>query len=365
MNARLRPPLVAALVLAAAGLLLSVLLARQHVSAHAGIASACNINEFVNCNRVATSAYSVFLGLPVAVWGIFGYGLALILAVFGLSGRRPHASWPAGFLFAVASVASAVAVGLALLSELAIGALCLYCAGSWAVSFALLVTAWRACRPEGILAALRADLALLRARPGRTAGFAIAAVALVALAARAQPRYWDRPPPAPVLSSAPPVSGPPVVFEFSDYECPFCAKAHEELKALLATRPDITLVKRHFPLDSSCNPLMKRPMHPRACALARAAICAEQQGRFTEMDDALFGNQQARRSVEELAGKVGLDVARFRACLVDPETTRRLSSDVATGIQIGLAATPTYVVNGVQYTGSLPATALPPPRPFP
>jgi protein-disulfide isomerase len=314
---------------------------------------------------VATSAWSIFLGLPVAVWGIFGYGLALLLSGFGLSARRPHATWPAGFLFATATVASAVAVTLALISKLKIGALCLYCAGSWIVSFALLAAAWRACRPDGVAASLRADLALLRARPGRTAAFAIAAVALVAVTVRAQPRYWERaataaaPAPAP---APPPASGPPVVFEFSDYECPFCAKAHDELKALLATRPDVTMVKRHFPLDSSCNPIMKRPMHPRACALARAAICADQQGRFTEMDDALFGNQQAKRPLEELAVKIGLDAARFRACLMDSETTRRLSSDIATGIQIGLTATPTYVVNGVQYTGSLPATALPPPR---
>jgi protein-disulfide isomerase len=367
-----RPALVVAVALAAAGLALSALLVRQHASAHAGLASACNISEFVNCDRVATSAWSTFLGLPVAVWGLFGYGLMLLLSGFGLSARRPHATWPAGFLFAAAAVASALAVTLALISELKIGALCLYCAGTWLVSFALLAAAWRACRPDGVGASLRADLALLRARPGRSVAFAIAAVALVALAARAQPRYWERPAaaavPSPVaapVAAPPPPSGPPVVFEFSDYECPFCAKAHDALKALLATRPDVTLVKRHFPLDSSCNPVMKRPMHPQACALARAAICAEQQGRLTEMDDALFGNQQAKRPLEELAAELGLDAARFRACLMDPETTRRLSSDIATGIQIGLAATPTYVVNGVQYTGTLPATALPPPRATP
>ncbi|MGB8933064.1 MAG: DsbA family protein, partial [Anaeromyxobacteraceae bacterium] len=154
-------------------------------------------------------------------------------------------------------------------------------------------------------------------------------------------------------------AGRPVVVEFSDYECPFCAKAHRDLRALLSARPDVTLVKRHFPLDPSCNPIMKRAMHPQACALARAAICAEQQGRFAEMDDALFENQQAKRPLEELAGRVGLDLGRFRACLLDPETTRRLSSDIATGIQIGLKATPTYVVNGLQYTGALPPGALP------
>jgi protein-disulfide isomerase len=151
-----------------------------------------------------------------------------------------------------------------------------------------------------------------------------------------------------------------VVVGFSDYQCPFCAKAHEELRTLLAARPDVKVVKRHFPLDPSCNPLLKRPMHPEACALARAAICAEGQGKLDEMDDALFLNQQARRPVEELAARLGLDLPRFRACLDDPETARRLSADIATGIQIGLKATPTWIVGGVQYTGVLPPEALPP-----
>jgi protein-disulfide isomerase len=351
---------IAAAALSVAGLALALLLARQHVSAHAGLPSACNINEFVNCDRVATSRFSVFFGIPVAVWGIFGYLVMLGLSVAGLRARSPHASWPAGLLFAFAAVAAALAVLLALVSELAIGALCLYCAGSWLVSLALLATAWRACRPAGVVAALRADLGVLAANVGATLGVAVAAVVLVAVVARAQPRYWEHPPP-PAIAPPARVAGPVVIVEFSDYECPFCAKAHDELRVLLALRPDVRLVKRHFPLDASCNPIMKRPMHLEACALARAGICAEAQGKQPEMDDALFANQQAHRPVDELAARVGLDLARFRNCLADPETARRLSDDIATGIQIGLKATPTYVIEGVQYAGILPASAIPPP----
>jgi protein-disulfide isomerase len=364
--AKRRPALLAAAALAVVGIVLAALLTRQHASAHAGIASACNINDFVNCDRVAASGYSVFLGLPVALWGLLGYGLLLILTLVGLGTRRPHDSWPAGLLFLGAAGAAAVSVLLALLSEFVIGALCLYCAGSWLVAFALLASAWRACRPGGIAAAVRSDAALLATRPALTAGTAVAMALLVAVAARAQPRYWEQPRRpaervATLPASTPPAAGPPVIVEFSDYECPFCAKAHLELKALLATRPDVRLVKRHFPLDQACNPIMKRPMHPDACALARAGICGEAQGRLQEMDDALFANQAAKRPVEELAQAVGLDVPRFRECLMATETSRRLGDDIATGIQIGLKATPTYVVNGVQYSGVLPPEALPAP----
>lgn len=361
---RRRNLFILASVLGATGIVLSALLTRQHAAAHAGLASACNINEFVNCDRVATSAWSVFVGLPVSVWGLLGYGLITITASLGFRALRDD-TWPAGFLFALAAVAASTSLGLAMVSEFAIGALCLYCAGSWLVSFLLLAVAWRACLPEGVAAAIRSDLALVAGRPLFTLGTLVAMGILVALTARAQPRYWEKPK-APAAASLPGaggirVGGPIVVVEFSDYECPFCAKAHEDLKALVAARPDVKVVKRNFPLDSTCNPLLKRAMHPDACNLARAAICADRQGRFTEMDDALFANQQAKRPVEELAATLGLDVAAFRACLADPETARRLSNEIATGIQIGLKATPTYVVNGVQYAGTLPPSALPPP----
>jgi protein-disulfide isomerase len=366
-----RPALVAAAALAAIGLVLAAVLARQHAQAHAGIASFCAVNAYVNCDRVATSPFSVVLGVPVAAWGMLGYGLALLLALAGLRPGRRRAGWPAGLLFLVAAAASAAAVALALVSELLIGALCLLCAASWLTSFALLAAAWRACRPDGVAAAIRDDLAVLRARPLLAAGVLLAGGVGVALVAAAYPRYWERraSAPAPRPDAGTPAAGAAaagpaslVVIEFSDYECPFCAKAHEETKQLLSTRPDVTLVRRHFPLDSACNAAVSRRLHPEACGLARAAICAEEQGKLAAMDDALFRNQQAKRPVEEVARAVGVDVAAFRRCLASPTTETRLRSDIEAGVRVGLTATPTYVVGGRPYAGRLPIELLPPPR---
>jgi protein-disulfide isomerase len=368
-----RRSLAAAAALAAAGLALALVLAWEHAQAHAGVESFCAINDYVNCDRVATSRFSVALGLPVAAWGALAYGLALLLAVAGLRERRPHDSWPAGLLFALAAAAVAVAVALALVSELAVGALCLLCAGSWLVSAALLAAAFGATRPAGVAAALRADLRLLAARPARAAAVAVAGAAAVALVAAAYPRYWERPPRPPAAPAAqaarpppparPAASGPAarVVVSFSDYACPFCALAHEEAKEVLAARPDVTLVRKHFPLDPACNPAVPRAIHPGACLLAAAAVCAEEQGRLDAMDDALFRNQKARRPLEALVAEVGLDAPRFVECLRAPSTERRLQTDVAAGLAVGVRATPTWVVNGVAQAGKLPVELLPPP----
>jgi protein-disulfide isomerase len=367
-----RTAFAAALLLSAAGLAVSLVLARLHSQAHAGLASFCAISETMNCDKVAMSPFSVVLRLPVAVWGAIGYGLAFTLSAWGLGSRRLHPRWPAGLLllFGVAAVAASVA--LALVSHLVIGAWCLLCMASWSISAATLVAAALACRGAGPVAAVQADLRALAGMPRRTSAVALAAVTGLAALAAVYPNYWERAqaaqnlarpapgqPPVPARPAIGPLRDPAAgAVVYSDYECPYCQVAHGELKAVLRQRPDIRVVKRHFPLDQACNPVIKRPMHLNACEYARAAICAEAQGHFEAMDDALFQNQRSRRPVGDIARGLGLDIIRFDACLVAPETTARLQADVAAAIKDDVKATPTYVVGGVQYAGKLPVEAF-------
>lgn len=371
-----RAAFTVALLLAAAGLAVSLVLVRLHSQAHAGIASFCAISETVNCDKVAMSPFSVVFRLPVAVWGAIGYGLALVLSAWGLTSRRLHPRWPAGLLLLFGAAAVAASVALAIISEVLIGAWCILCMVSWTISLATLVTAVLACRGAGLAASVRADLGALAAMPRRTSAALVLGLAALLALSSWYPNYWERKKAAEVLAGQPgtgpggkplPPPGPlrdPAegAIVYSDYECPYCLIAHGELKAVLARRPDIRVVKRHFPLDQACNPVIKRPMHQNACLYARAAICAEAQGHFEAMDDALFQNQRGRRPVEEIARGLGLDVPRFQACLAAPETERRLQSDIAAAIKDNINATPTYLVGGVQYAGKLPVEIFAPPR---
>lgn len=373
-----RLPFAVALLLAAGGLAVSLVLVRLHSQAHAGIASFCAISETMNCDKVAMSPFSVVFRLPVAVWGALGYGLALVLSAWGLTTRRLHPRWPAGLLLLFGAAAVAASVALALISELLIGAWCVLCMVSWTISLATLVTAVVACRGAGLAASVKADLAALGAMPRRTSAAVVLGLVALGALASAYPRYWERARAEQVLSKpapppgAPGVTLPPVgplrdpaagAVVYSDYECPYCLVAHGELKAVLARRPDIKVVKRHFPLDQACNPVIKRPMHLSACEYARAAICGEAQGHFEAIDDALFQNQRLRRPVVEIARGLGLDVARFEACLSSPETAQRLQADIAAALKDDIKATPTYVVGGVQYAGKLPVEVFKPMAP--
>jgi protein-disulfide isomerase len=367
-----RAAFAASLAFALAGLAFAVLLIRVHHDAAAGLTSFCTISEEINCDKVALSSWSVAFGVPVAAWGAIGYLLAAGLSAWGLSSRRLHPGWPAGLLLLLSATAVAGALALAFISKVLIGAWCLLCAGSWAASAGLLLSAGWACRPAA-LAAVRADLREAGRRPRWVAALVVAGLvgllALVALYPRLEAggraaAAGGAPGPRSPVALPPPLpaaTGPAVLF--SDYECPFCALAHDDLRELLRKRPDIQVVHRNFPLDQACNPMLKRPMHLRACELARAAICAEEQGRFEEMDDALFASQKAPVPVEELAARLKLDVARFKACLASRSTEARLADDVAAGMKAGLKSTPTYVVDGTLHEGKLPLERFPPPVP--
>jgi uncharacterized membrane protein/predicted DsbA family dithiol-disulfide isomerase len=361
----------ASLLLSLAGLVLAVLLVRVHHDAAAGLTSFCTISEEINCDKVALSSWSVLFGVPVAAWGVVAYAIAAALSAWGLSRGRLHPRWPAGLLFWLGALATAGSVALGLVSKLVIGAWCLLCLGAWAAWLGVLVAGWLACRPSGPGAAVRADLQAAGRYPRRGAVVVVVGLGLLLLLVAAYPRIEARTiGPAGVASDGlnrgalprlPAATGPAVLF--SDYECPFCSVAHEELREVLRVRPDIRVVKRHFPLDSACNPIMKRPMHQRACELARAAICAEAQGQFEAMDNALFASQKAPAPVEELAARLKLDLARFKTCLGAPETAARLAADIEAGMKAKLRSTPTYVVDGTLHEGKLPLDRFPAPRP--
>jgi protein-disulfide isomerase len=120
----------------------------------------------------------------------------------------------------------------------------------------------------------------------------------------------------------------PLVIEYADFECPFCAALHPRLDAL-----PIRLVFRHFPVRSS---------HPRAWAAACAAEAAAAQGSFWPMHDALLVDA-ARLEDPHLwsrAQALGLDLERFDTDRRAEPVTARVKDDFRSGIRAGVVTTP-------------------------
>ena len=149
-----------------------------------------------------------------------------------------------------------------------------------------------------------------------------------------------------------PASAPVVLVEYGDYECPYCLNAWpvvNELRRELGDR--LAVVFRHFPQSS---------IHPHASVAAQAAEAAAAQGKFWEMHDLLFRNQQALDSLDltHLALQAGLEVYRFQSDLERAAHLRRIREDMAGGSRSGVNGTPTFFINGRQYRGPITLQAM-------
>ena len=143
------------------------------------------------------------------------------------------------------------------------------------------------------------------------------------------------------------------ILEFSDFQCPFCARVQHALETVRARHPDdVAIVYRHLPLEA---------IHPWARAAANAAECAAEQGRFREMHDALFAAQEeiGATPFEEFSRRARVeDVAGFTRCLDDRRYDQRVAADAGTARRAGLDGTPSIIINGTLLPGTPTADEL-------
>jgi uncharacterized membrane protein len=365
-----RAALAASLLVTLVGLGAAAYLTHLHVLAHtdANYTPACDISATWRCSKVAMSSYSIFLRVPVAVWALLGYSAFLFFLVWGL--RREKRVWPTGLYWLLSAGTLLTTIVLAVVAEFVVRALCLGCVIMYGVNVLLFLAAtWLLAQDRG---ALRRDLAgIFRNRPvmGLAGVGLVTAIALIV----AYPKYWEIPLqaecgglPAGIAGDGSCWIGARVpqleITEFSDYRCPFCRRAHVRLRQLVQKHPNqIRLIHKHFPLDMSCNPLLTKQLHDGACLDARMAYCAGVQGQFWAMNDRLFSlPENDSTDPARLARETGIQVAPFLACLNSAEASAYVERDIQEGLRLHIHGTPTFLINGRTYTGSIPDSVLRP-----
>lgn len=146
-----------------------------------------------------------------------------------------------------------------------------------------------------------------------------------------------------------------VIFEFGDYQCPFCVKQEELMPELIRNYPDVEWHFLQLPL----------PLHRYAEPAARAALCADEQGRFREMHDLLFSSffsssyttsDVAWTAFAKRAGVI--DLSAFGLCLHHGRTTAHLARVRMLVAELGIRGTPSFVYWGGLHAGVLTDSAL-------
>jgi protein-disulfide isomerase len=129
------------------------------------------------------------------------------------------------------------------------------------------------------------------------------------------------------------------IVEFSDFQCPFCARAVSEATAVLAKFPkDVRLVFKQYPLDT----------HSQAALAAEAALAAQAQGKFWELHDKMYANFRSisRDRIFVWAKEIGLDLDKLRADLDSHKFAARVSAESHQGDNAGVEGTPTFFIDG-------------------
>ncbi len=134
--------------------------------------------------------------------------------------------------------------------------------------------------------------------------------------------------------------------EFGDFQCPACGAIHPTVAQVLKEyKGKINFVFRNFPL----------PMHKNAQAAAQAAEAAGAQGKFFEMYDKLYVNQEkwgetdkAMEYVMQYAKELKLDVDKFKSDVESKKYAKKVQKDIDDGFAVGVNSTPTFFINGIQ-----------------
>ncbi len=142
-------------------------------------------------------------------------------------------------------------------------------------------------------------------------------------------------------------NAPVKIFEFSDFQCPYCARFQDTMNKIIKEYGDqVAWIYKQFPIAS----------HPLGMPGALATECAGEQGKFWEMSDLIFANQDtlAEASFSKFAGQLGLDTNKFDTCVKEEKYKEKILADYNLGVESGVQGTPTNFINNNPVPGAVP-----------
>jgi uncharacterized membrane protein/protein-disulfide isomerase len=344
--------------------------------------SPCDINATFNCTQVYLSPYGSVSGVPVALGGVFWFGLVALIAAFSQPSTDKQAP-AASYVFALATIGLAAVLYLAYTSFFRLKTGCVLCIGTYASVVGIFVVSGLAASvslmqlPARLFRDVRAAIA-----PPTTALavmlFFAATGSLVAFFPReGAPEHADRPQAAAAAAPTgesdadkqfaaawaqqprvdmgiPAGQAKVLVVKFIDWQCPSCKAAHFTYKPIFEKYEKLApgavhQVVKDYPLSNRCNFNMTRELHQAACEEAAFVRMARDRNKYDEVVDWLFSvpDQQGltitavKAEAQKRLGVTDFD-KEYEAKLFD------IKRDVADGGALRVGSTPTYFINGVR-----------------
>lgn len=389
---------IAYLLLMLLGLILSVKLFDIYMNMNFNpnaMPSFCNINNYVDCDGVAKTTHARFLGLPLALWGIFLYLFFLFLTFVDKLKKIPLLRFlkvfknPEAYIASVGVLSFIFSICLAFISVFEIEKICILCFVTYFINLFIALIARN--KERGFLEDIKTSFKDFLDGIKKFSYFFALLVCLLVFATflhivnqmqlfvpalqpgdsaligeqakKSSIQEFAELKKNPYKISGNTLGDPKgkvIVNLYTDYYCPFCRVLNIMLYKATQELSDVLVLHHDFPLDENCNPLVKNSMHPNACMAARYVIAASKQEKAWDMDSLLFDNKpETEDELLKLAKKIKeLDVEKLKIDANSSETQKELSDSIDRAIKLNIKATPTMLIGSTDYTGVVPYEEL-------
>ncbi len=346
--------------------------------------SFCAINSVIDCDGVAKTQYALFLGIPLAIWGVILYSVLLFLTFVDKINEKLNLEIlkvfknPSSYIATIGLFSFCCSMVLALVQFFVIKKICILCFVTYFVDLAVALIA----KSKGFFIEdikntildfisgakkyLLLFLIVLIAGVGLLAYTQISLVMSPALKMQKENEEMQKSflefqnmkenPYAIKGNTLGDPDGEIIIYVYSDFLCPFCKLTNIMVHKLAKEEKDVAIYHINFPLDAECNPMITNTVHPGACMLARYALAAEKQGAYWDMASAIYDVMPSNdeNMILNLADKIGIDKEQLKKDVNSEEVKQNLDKQIQKAINFGIKGTPTIVIDDIEHRTALP-----------
>lgn len=358
------------LILCLIGLGLSIELCNVYYHANfaqSAAPSICAINDAFDCDSVAKTSYSQFLGIPLALWGICLYLFILFMLFvdklqnFKLLGFLKVFKNPLSYIFCISLLSFCISMILGCISIFKINSICIFCFMTYFIDLLIAISAkdWKG----GIFKELK-DSIFDFYEAIKVRRYAFWFIMLVLLAASIltyttisnvlTPQEAKRQELLKTIGEVKEyVNGNElgkanadlVIHEYMDFNCGGCFFANLYLQRIVKEFENVKVIQHNVPLDIACNHNMKFEGHKNSCLKAYYAHAAAKQNRYWEMSDLLFGeNPQTEKEIIEKARLLDFDIKKLKQDANSEEIKQEVKDSIAEADTKDIQGTPTMFI---------------------
>lgn len=345
------------------------------------LSSFCSISEFVDCDGVAKTTHSQFLGVPLACWGLFLYFVFLFftyvdkLKKIEIKNFRIFAYFDVFknqeiYITAIGVIAFFISMTLAGLSIFEIKKICILCFFTYILNLLIALVA----KPKetnfveifkisikDFVDAIKVKKYLLAFSGVVLIAFGILTYTSLTNVMTPQVKLQKE---VRTFNATGNVLGEEnaevVIHLYTDYQCPFCFVLNTMLHRAVKELKNIQIVHHNLPLDMECNNLLKAQMHPGSCLMAKYALAAGKQGKFWDLNNILFDKEfKGEESIIKYAKSIkGLNIDKLKKDAYSDEIAKKLEKEILDSKSYGIDGTPALRINMETKIGIMPYEEL-------